>query len=43
MARIQRDEPGDGSSGLWVEALWSAGLLGTVVLLVVLISIIGRL
>lgn len=43
MARIDYDAADDRDHGLWREALWSVGLVGAVVVLVVLISMFGRL
>jgi hypothetical protein len=43
MARAEHGEQQDPDRDLWRDMIWSAGLLGTVVVLVVLISVVGRL
>ena len=42
MLEPRRDDPAAKTAGIWSEAMWSAGLVGAVMLLTLLASVLGR-
>lgn len=43
MDEVERPEPKEEPDGLWSEAMWSLGLVGFALILVLLVSLFGRL
>lgn len=43
MDKVERPDPTEEPDGLWSEAMWSLGLVGSALILVLLVSLFGRL
>lgn len=43
MDEVERPDPAEEPDGLWSEAMWSLGLVGSALILVLLVSLFGRL
>jgi hypothetical protein len=39
---MEKLDPTEGDDGLWAEALWGAGMIGAVLLIVLIISAVFR-